>query len=144
MKYKGRNVSRLAHWPEERRFAEAWSAENEKGHILAHLLDSAREWPNKPAVREHEVAATVIQWLGTMGGRVFLLSLGYVKEPIPADEQEYLDLLEAAGRLAAAANGVTHATVLGLSDAIRALLIAMNDYDEAMIKSGKNRGIEEE
>lgn len=57
----------------ERIFADEWDQNNRNGRILEYLL---AENPNRPAgevtERDSEVAATVIQWLGTNVGQAFL------------------------------------------------------------------------
>jgi hypothetical protein len=70
--------------PEEQRFAEAWARENAEhsGHTLAYLLDpnsGTKGRPREPTDREHVVAATVVQWLGSPCGQGFLRDLGWEK-----------------------------------------------------------------
>ena len=76
MKYKGLNLHRFKDNPEERRFAEAWDAQ-QQGRTLAYLLSIQQHSPPDPTDREHEVAATVVQWLGSPVGQSFLRELGY-------------------------------------------------------------------
>jgi hypothetical protein len=74
--------------PEEKRFADAWSALNEErigrpASILAWLLhegDQPGYGAKDPTDREHTVAATVVQWLGSHVGQCFLRDLGYEKQ----------------------------------------------------------------
>ena len=75
--------------PEERRFAEAWdqcfgvwSAMGNHVHVLDSLMSpegypEAR--PKQATKRDHLVAATVVQWLGSPVGQCFLRDLGYNK-----------------------------------------------------------------
>lgn len=80
---KGKNTHRFKDNPEERRFAEAWAKSNEKGQTLCWLLDPRKcqtGYPPDVAPRDHEVAATVIQWLGSPGGQWFLHWLGYTRK----------------------------------------------------------------
>ena len=67
--------------PEEVRFAKAWNERNnEPRGMLAYLLDpSNRGYDIHTTDRDRVVAATVIQWLGSMVGRWFLEDLGYKK-----------------------------------------------------------------
>lgn len=80
---------RLTDNPEEQRFADAWQAHNDTGRTLDLLLDplhSARtDFPPFAEDREREVAATVVQWLGSHVGQGFLRDIGYVKAD---DERE--------------------------------------------------------
>ena len=80
--HSGLSTYRIADNPEERRFAEAWQKHNDQGHTLDYLVDpdkGARRWPPEAGEREREVAATVIQWLGSPVGQGFLRDLGFVK-----------------------------------------------------------------
>jgi hypothetical protein len=87
--------------PEEQRFAEAWARINlpvgttpctgptsvRSEHrpttccttTLAYLLSTEQHRPPEPSSRDHVVAATVVQWLGSPGGTAFLQDLGYVR-----------------------------------------------------------------
>ena len=82
MKTKGLHPDRFKENPEEKRFAEAWDAQNQHGSNLAYLLCEGSQVgrPLEPSDREHEVAATVIQWLGSPVGQGFLRDLGYEKK----------------------------------------------------------------
>lgn len=69
---------------EEKRFLKAWQMWN-RDAVLDLIM---YEGPHPPLVnrppevsdRDAQVAATVIQWLGTPVGQGFLGSLGYVRE----------------------------------------------------------------
>lgn len=79
-KIRGLHTHRFKGNPEERRFARAWE-DQQRGRTLAHLLNTDDpRFPLEPTDREHEVAATVIQWLGSHVGQCFLRELGYVRE----------------------------------------------------------------
>lgn len=80
-KIKGLHTYRFKENPEEERFAKAWEQQNEYGSNLAYLLHvgEQRGRPPEPDDRDHTVAATVIQWLGSPVGQWFLRDLGYVK-----------------------------------------------------------------
>ena len=77
IKHEGRSTHRFDDNPLERVFADEWKEMNDgegRGHgILAYLL---AENPNRPrnevSDRDAEVAATVIQWLGSNVGQCFL------------------------------------------------------------------------
>lgn len=56
----------------EKAFAEQWEHENKMFRILENLTLSH---PFTPADRDAEVAATVIQWLGSNVGMAFLSSV---------------------------------------------------------------------
>jgi hypothetical protein len=71
--------------PEEVRFAEAWNRANEEGRILDYLLCTGdQRFTISSSPREVEVAATVIQWLGSPVGQSWLRDLGY-ERPYPRD-----------------------------------------------------------
>ncbi len=80
----GLHTHRFKDNPEEKRFADAWTTENERGHILAHLLDphhgTGGRRPPEPERPYQIVAATVMQWLGSSVGQGFLRDLGYEKK----------------------------------------------------------------
>jgi len=79
-KHHGLAPYRLADNPEEKRFAKKWQKHNDDGNTLAWLLDPERgnSWrPTEPSDRDVEVAATVMQWLGSPVGQGFLRDLGY-------------------------------------------------------------------
>ena len=79
---KGLHSHRFRDNPEERMFAEAWAKANEQGHTLAYLLHVGNQTgrPLEPSDREHVVAATVVQWLGSPVGQAFLGELGWVRK----------------------------------------------------------------
>ena len=82
---KGLQAHRLKGHAEELAFAQAWEGKNERGKILAHLLDTRDlqgGLPPTPSDRDYAVAATVIQWLGSHVGECFLRDMGYVKGKI--------------------------------------------------------------
>lgn len=79
MKNRGIRQYRFDSNPLERRFAEAWeelnNTYNHKG-ILNYLLTEDSNNPNFEITdREREVAATVIQWLGSPVGQKFIDSI---------------------------------------------------------------------
>ena len=82
LKTKGLHHHRLKGNPEEKRFAEEWMKENRQGKILAYLLTCGDQHgrPLEPSDRDHTVAATVIQWLGSPVGQNWLKDLGYTKK----------------------------------------------------------------
>ena len=83
-KTKGLHTHRFRDDPEEKRFADAWDDQNRHGSNLAYLLHTGSQGggirPEEPSARDHTVAATVIQWLGSPVGQVFLRDLGYEKK----------------------------------------------------------------
>jgi hypothetical protein len=84
---RGLATYRLRSNPEEERFALAWEENNQPlgtpgiGPVLAALLNPNQEVSpiSEPTPREREVAATVVQWLGSPSGQAFLRDLGYVR-----------------------------------------------------------------
>lgn len=84
MKIKGLHTYRLKDNAEEAKFAQAWDEQITQGNTLAYLLhtgdQSGMNPPSEPSDRDHQVAATVIQWLGSPVGQSFLEELGYVKK----------------------------------------------------------------
>jgi hypothetical protein len=59
--------------PREVAFAEQWQHEQDFGRVLSHLLGSGDIGGEvTPSERDIEVAATVIQWLGSAVGQSFL------------------------------------------------------------------------
>lgn len=80
LKYSGLHIHRFKDNPEELAFAEAWDKQNRDGKNLAYLLCGDQNGhPPDPTKRDHIVAATVVQWLGSSVGQHFLEELGYVK-----------------------------------------------------------------
>jgi hypothetical protein len=73
-KAAGIHRNRLAQNPEEARFVDAW----EKSNVLRYILDPINKGIT-PSDRDEQVAATIIQWLGTPVGQAFLQDLGYEK-----------------------------------------------------------------
>jgi hypothetical protein len=71
------NEHRLKSNPTERRLLGLWGKENEDNKILKYILDRSNENRGKyvPTEVEEEVAATVIQWLGSPVGQSFLAKL---------------------------------------------------------------------
>ena len=70
----------------EARFAREWAKRNEKGALISYLLDpmgSVR--PPLPSERDQVVAATVIQWLGSHAGQLFLQDLGFVPKGVKTE-----------------------------------------------------------
>src|SRR5262245_28520044 len=80
--HRGLQTHRFKNNPEEKRFADAWLERNKYGNHLAHLLDERSIHggsPPTPSDRDYVVAATVVQWLGSPVGQIFLRDLGYEK-----------------------------------------------------------------
>lgn len=76
-KFRGVSSHRWKSNPLEKLFAEAWQDQHAmNGRHLDHLLTPASEGPYfqpiESSERDHEVAATVIQWLGSPVGQGFL------------------------------------------------------------------------
>lgn len=80
---KGFHTHRFADNPEEQRFAEMWTRMGLDGSNLDYLLTSVENHDNgrlEPAsARDRQVAATIIQWLGSPVGQGFLREMGYEK-----------------------------------------------------------------
>lgn len=78
---RGLHEHRFEDNPEEQRFAEAWANKNHNGRHLADLLTCIPvRQPPAPSERDEQVAATVIQWLGSPVGQGFLRDLGYERK----------------------------------------------------------------
>ena len=73
IKHKSLNESRLKREPLEARFLEEWK--KQAPHTLGYLLYGQDTWKHDVTQREAEVAATVIQWLGSSVGQFFLESI---------------------------------------------------------------------
>ena len=83
---KGLNTHRFKDHPDEKAFAEKWQKLQVDGKYLAHLLDNRpvqTGHPPTPTDRDFVVAATVIQWLGSPVGQLFLNDCGFEKKEIP-------------------------------------------------------------
>lgn len=80
-KHQGLSPHRLKDNPPEKEFAEAWRLHNERGRTLDYLLHHpvSGGLAVESTEREDEIAATVIQWLGSPVGQHFLEDLGYTK-----------------------------------------------------------------
>lgn len=71
LKHQGWSTHRFKDNPAEKAFATAWDTYNVQGHTLEYLLGNGVQ--REPATpREIEVAATVVQWLGSPVGLCFL------------------------------------------------------------------------
>jgi hypothetical protein len=87
-KIQGLHPYRFRNNPEEKRFAKKWTEHNKHGSgsvsTLAYLLWEGDQitCPPEASDRDHTVAATVIQWLGSTVGQAFLRDLKYEKKPI--------------------------------------------------------------
>jgi len=78
MKNKGIRQYRFEANPRERDFAVAWEHENSKvcsTHLLEHLLSEDPYRCSAVSDRDREVAATIIQWLGSPVGQGFVLDV---------------------------------------------------------------------
>lgn len=75
----GRHLHRLTDNPMEQRLHERWLKENERG-ILELLMSPDRNQRRPVSKRDAEVAATVIQWLGSHVGQCFLRDVGFGTE----------------------------------------------------------------
>lgn len=81
-RHRGRNTHRLLSNPIERQVAEIWAKDNEKGQTLGRLL--AQDYPSD---RDYQVAATVIQWLGSPVGQSFVVKLTQIPGFLAADRE---------------------------------------------------------
>lgn len=71
---QGINAHRLSREPLEKLFADTWAKANRNDKILEYILDrlQSNRGGYPPSEVEQEVAATVIQWLGSSVGQGFL------------------------------------------------------------------------
>jgi hypothetical protein len=63
----------------EQKFLVEWNKQNKRNGILGYLLSTEvneEDWTDVTS-RDMEVAATVIQWLGSSCGQVFLRDCGF-------------------------------------------------------------------
>ena len=73
MKNKGLHQYRFKDNPLEKAYAEQWEKDNKEGRILDYLLAKDPNYPKDEVTdRDIEVAATVIQWLGSPCGQSFV------------------------------------------------------------------------
>jgi hypothetical protein len=80
VKHHGRSRHRLKDNPLERKFADLWEHWNRKPMpILAYLVGDGDD-PGHPTEEQAEIAATVVQWLGSPVGEAFLKDAGFVQE----------------------------------------------------------------
>ena len=71
MEHKGLNTHRLAGSPLESAFAAEWESHNAAYDTLAWILGGGNG-KSFPSERDAQVAATVIQWLGSPIGQNFV------------------------------------------------------------------------
>lgn len=76
-KFRGLNPHRWESNPMEKLFAEAWQDQHSMNsrhldHLLTPPSESSNSCPVISSDRDYEVAATVIQWLGSPVGQSFL------------------------------------------------------------------------
>ena len=71
---QGINAHRLSREPREKQFADAWAKANRDNQLLRYILDRSHDNRGRyfPSEVEQEVAATIIQWLGSPVGQGFL------------------------------------------------------------------------
>lgn len=77
-KFQGMNPHRLASNPKEQRALELWAEENTGGRLFAHLMDGRHDRtgePVEPSSLQWVVVNTVVQWLGSPVGLLFLRRL---------------------------------------------------------------------
>jgi hypothetical protein len=89
--YEGLHARRKAKNPREKAFAKAWEKINENSlgdtTLLDDLLSTDRFSP-KPSERDYQVAATLIQWLGSHVGQCFLSQVE--EETPPGDGADWV------------------------------------------------------
>jgi hypothetical protein len=81
----GRSTHRFKDNPEEKRFAAAWDDINKAPtspgtRTLDYLISDDGVIAKVPSKVERELAATVVQWLGSECGQFFLSELGYHRD----------------------------------------------------------------
>lgn len=85
MKNKGLRQYRFRNNPLEEKFANEWEKINSGGfrEVLDFMLSKDVNCPNSMDIsdRDREVAATIIQWLGSPVGKGFLKKVGFVEYP---------------------------------------------------------------
>jgi hypothetical protein len=70
--YQGMSFNRTKREPLERALAIAWQESQERSHTLEYLLSGGANRRVDVSDRDHLVAATIIQWLGSPVGQAFL------------------------------------------------------------------------
>lgn len=70
IKHRGISKHRLERNPLEKKFAEEWN--KVAPHTLGYLLCGKDRWNHEYTQRDAEVAATMIQWLGSPVGESFV------------------------------------------------------------------------
>lgn len=89
----GKNTHRLDENPLEAKFAELWGKDYKYRDTLNYLLSERVNEPTHVNEHDQEVAATVIQWLGSPVGQCFLEeALGIeVRRLLPEDRHPKYD-----------------------------------------------------
>lgn len=79
MKNVGLHQRRFKQNPKEEKIAKLWEENNERSNILGYLLAKNINDPvdGEVSKRDRQVAATVIQWLGSTVGEAFLRKAYY-------------------------------------------------------------------
>ena len=73
MKHIGRSIHRFKDNPLEKIYADLWQEYCTRGRTLDYLLAEKINHPNSEVTeRDAEVAATVVQWLGSHVGQSFV------------------------------------------------------------------------
>ena len=73
MNNKGLNQRRFADNPLEKAYADQWEKDNKEGRLLECILAKEPNYIRDEVTdRDREVAATVIQWLGSPCGQSFV------------------------------------------------------------------------
>lgn len=93
----GKSTHRFKDNPEEKRFALAWDNINKAPtapgtRTLDYLISNDGVTAKVPTKDERELAATVIQWLGSECGQFFLSELGYRRNVISKQQKNTLIL----------------------------------------------------
>jgi len=77
-KFQGMHSHRYKDHPDEQRFASQWAKLCRDGHLEDQLSQTTWPWPVTKEARI--VSNTVIQWLGSPVGQIFLRECGFVKK----------------------------------------------------------------
>ncbi len=93
MMNKGRSQARFRNNPLERKFAKAWEQQNTtylgnlngRGTLDFMLAEKINHPAGEVTPRDREVAATVIQWLGSSLGQSFLAEIAETKHDTRTD-----------------------------------------------------------
>lgn len=72
IKHEGIHAKRLEHNFAEKIFADRWAQQNKESQLLRQLLNTSKSTLELITQRDADVAATIVQWLGSNVGKCFV------------------------------------------------------------------------